>query len=389
MVNRLITEKLQYLATKFPVVTLTGARQCGKSTLLKNSFPSYRYVTLEDMDIRKMALEDPRGFLMNFGAKTIIDEAQYAPDLFSYIQTKVDAENESGMYILSGSHNFLLMQSITQSLAGRTAILKLAPFSVPELKSASLLPTDLNQWLFTGAYPRIYDKEILPTDFYPNYIQTYVERDVRILKELTNLTQFVRFLKLCAARVGQLLNMSSLANECDISVPTANSWLSVLETSYIVFLLKPYHKNYNKRLVKSPKLYFYDTGLVASLLGLASASQLSTHYLRGEMFENMVVTEYVKKLYAQGREPQIYFWRDSNQNEVDLLIEVDGHLQAVEIKSGATLNNSYFKSLNHFQSISNLSKDALTVVYGGDVDFITDNGRYISWKNWGEFNFEL
>jgi predicted AAA+ superfamily ATPase len=387
MVERNVTDKLLYLTTKFPVVTLTGARQCGKSTLLKSSFPDYRYVTLEDLDIRRQAIEDPRGFLNNFGAKTIIDEAQYAPDLFSYIQTKTDAENETGMYILSGSQNFLLMQNITQSLAGRTALLKLAPFSISELKRASLLPVSLNDWLFTGGYPRIYDRSIFPTDFYPNYIQTYIERDVRQLREINSATQFVRFLKLCAARTGQLLNVNSLANECGITTLTANAWLSVLETGNILFLLKPYYKNYNKRLIKSPKLYFYDTGLAASLLGLENSMQLSTHYLRGELFENMVIAEYMKKEFAKGKEPQIYFWRDSNQNEVDLLIETGNSLQAVEIKSSATLDIHYFKGLIHFQKISDITQNNLTVVYSGDADYATQTGKFISWKNWGTFEF--
>ena len=383
MIERDITEKLYYLATKFPVVTLTGARQCGKSTLLKSCFPAYRYVTLEDLDMRRQAIEDPRGFLSNFGIKTIIDEAQYAPDLFSYIQTKVDAENETGIYFLSGSQNFLLMQSITQSLAGRTALLKLAPFSIQELKRASRLPASLNDWLFTGGYPRIYDKTIDPTDYYPNYIQTYIERDVRLLRQINKLSQFVRFLKLCAARVGKLLNVNSLAIECGITVPTVNAWLSVLETGNILFFLKPYYKNFNKRLIKSPKLYFYDTGLVASLLGLENTMQLSTHYLRGELFENMVVVEYMKRKFAQGKEPQIYFWRDSNQNEVDLLIESGGALHAVEIKSVATLNNSYFKGLHLFQQIAGIDTNNLSVIYGGDTDYLTPNGQFISWMNWG------
>jgi len=336
------------------------------------------------MDMRRQAVEDPRGFLSNFGTRTIIDEAQYASDLFSYIQTKVDDQNEVGMYLLSGSQNFLLMQSITQSLAGRTALIKLAPFSVSELKRVSLLPASLNDWLFTGGYPRIYDREIHPADFYPNYIQTYIERDVRLLRQITNLSQFVRFLKLCAARIGQLLNINSLANECGITVPTVNAWLSVLEIGSIIFLLKPYYKNYSKRIIKSPKLYFYDTGLAASLLGLESSMQLSTHYLRGELFENMVIAEYVKGEFAKGKEPQIYFWRDSNQNEVDLLIETGGALHAVEIKSGATLNDSYFKGLKHFQQISNIDANNMTVVYGGDADYLTQNGRFVSWRNLGD-----
>ena len=381
MVERIIAEKVKYLATKYPVVTLTGTRQCGKSTLLKSAFPDYRYVSLEDLDLRMMAQDDPRGFLQNFSSRTIIDEAQYVPQLFSYIQTLVDAENEAGMYILSGSHNFLLMQNISQSLAGRTAVLKLAPFSVLELKNAGLLPDNLNDFLYTGGYPRIYDKQIPPADFYPHYIQTYIDRDIRTLRSIANLSQFVRFLKLCAARVGQLLNVSALANEAEITVPTANAWLSLLESSYVLFLLKPYHKNFNKRLVKSPKLYFYDTGLVSSLLGLNSSEQLSTHYLRGKLFENMVVSEVVKKHFFAGVEPQIYFWRDSNQNEVDLLIETGGELRAVEIKSSATMKNDFFNTLESFRQVSGIEQKNLSVIYGGDIDYTTQRGKFVSWKN--------
>ncbi|MDR2907133.1 MAG: ATP-binding protein [Bacteroidales bacterium] len=381
MVSRIITEKLHYLATKYPVLTLTGSRQCGKSTLLKSIFPNYRYVSLEDLDMRMMAKDDPRGFLENFGSKTIIDEAQYVPELFSYIQTKVDAQNEVGMYILSGSHNFLLLQNITQSLAGRTAVLKLAPFSISELKTAGLLPQNLNTWLYTGGYPRIYDKQIEPTDFYPHYIQTYIDRDIRTIRDIANLSQFVRFLKLCAARVGQLINLSSLANDAEITVPTARAWLSLLESSYVLFLLKPYHNNFNKRLTKSPKLYFYDTGLVSSLLGLEHSDQLSTHYLRGELFENMVVSEIVKTHFFEGKEPQLYFWRDSNKHEVDLLIETGGQLQAIEIKSSATMKPDFFANLELFRSISGIKKENLSVVYGGDTDYTTQRGRFVSWKN--------
>lgn len=381
MILRKITEKIKFLALKYPVVTLTGTRQCGKSTLLKSAFPDYKYVSLEDLDLRMMAKADPRGFLQNFGAKTIIDEAQYVPELFSYIQTKIDAQNEAGMYILSGSHNFLLLQNISQSLAGRTAVLKLAPFSISELKNANLLPDSLNEFLFTGGYPRIYDKQISPVDFYPHYIQTYIDRDIRTIREIANLSQFVRFLKLCAARTGQLLNVSALANEAEITVPTANAWLALLESSYVIFLLKPYHNNLNKRLVKSPKIYFYDTGLASSLLGLESAAQFATHYLRGEIFENMVISEIVKKHFFEGKEPQIYFWRDSNKNEVDLLIENGGQLQAIEIKSSATMKNDFFNSLQLFQLISGIDKENLSVIYGGDTDYQTQKGKFISWRN--------
>jgi len=380
-IQRQLKDKLLHLATKYPVITLTGVRQCGKSTLLKSCFPDYKYISLEDLDMRQLAEVDPRGFLNNFGQKLIIDEAQYVPTLFSYIQTFADTINEAGMYILSGSQNFLLMQNITQSLAGRTAVLRLSTFSISELKSENIEISNVNNWLFKGGYPRIYDFNISPTDFYPSYIQTYIERDIRLLRNITNLSKFNRFLKLCAARTGQLLNITSLANEADITVSTVYAWLSILESSYIIYLLKPYHKNFNKRLVKTPKIYFHDTGLVASLLGITSSEQLSTHYLRGEIFENMVISDYVKSQYSNGLEPDIYFWRDSNQNEVDLLIEKNGQLIAVEIKSSATMNPTFFKTLKMFQTMSGLTSESLIVVYGGDIDYQTQLGKFISWKN--------
>ncbi len=384
MIARDITEKLKQLATKFPVITLTGVRQCGKSYLLKNIFPDYQYISLEDTDYRVMAVEDPRGFLNNFGEHLIIDEVQYAPNLFSYIQTRVDEKNETGMYILSGSQNFLLIEKISQSLAGRVAVLKLSPLSIHELQEARLLQKNVNEWLFTGGYPRIYDKQIEPTDFFPYYIQTYMERDVQTLRNIGNFLTFHKFLKLCAARVGQLLNINSLANECGISVPTVQTWISILEASYIVFLLQPYHKNYNKRLIKSPKLYFYDTGVLSSLLGMTTKEQVATHYLRGEIFENMVIADCVKNHYAQGKIPQIFFWRDSNQNEVDLLVENGLSLQAYEIKSSATINADFFKGLKKFSQIADISQDRTAVIYGGDINFRTSSGLFISWRNmWG------
>ncbi|MCH5302112.1 MAG: ATP-binding protein [Prevotella sp.] len=380
MIERNIEKKLTHLASKFPIVTLTGIRQCGKSTLLRNCFDDYRYVSLEDIDIRQMAQSDPRGFLQNFPSKTIIDEAQYAPELFSYLQTRVDEVNDTGMYILSGSHNFLLLESVSQSLAGRTAVLRLAPLSVSELTKAKKLPATINEWLFTGGFPRIYDKGIAPTDYFPSYIQTYIERDVRMLKNIGNLSAFTMFIKLCAARIGQLLNIQSIATACGITVNTANSWLSILETSYVVFLLKPYYRNFNKRLVKTPKLYFFDTGLAASLLGMTNSEQIGLHYMRGELFENMVIVEKAKSYYANGLEPQMYFWRDSNQNEVDLLTENGTELHAYEIKSSATMNNDHFKGLKRFAAVANLPVENQTVIYGGDTSMSTMQGNYLSWK---------
>jgi len=381
LIDRSISTKIQELSTKFPIISLTGPRQSGKSTLLKNIFNQYRYISLEDMDMRLMAMDDPRGFLRNIGKYTIIDEAQYAPQLFSYIQTETDRSNECGLYILSGSQNFLLLERISQSLAGRAAILKLFPLTIPELLSATMLPKSLNNLLFNGGYPAIYDRGISPADYYQSYIQTYVDRDIRLLKNISNYSVFARFLKLCAARTGQLLNVTSLSNECGISVPTVNEWLSLLETSYVIYLLKPYYKNFNKRLVKAPKIYFYDTGLLAALLGLTNDEQLGMHYMRGEIFENLVVSECLKNIHHQGREPQLYYWRDSNNNEVDLIIENGTSIQALEIKINASINPRFFDKLLKFQKFSNTPTENLKVVYGGDFDFSNDNGSIISWKN--------
>jgi predicted AAA+ superfamily ATPase len=381
MVVRNLQKQVLYYAEKFPIVTLTGPRQSGKSTLLRNSFPDYNYVSLEEPDIRLMAESDPKNFLNNLQGKTIIDEVQYVPDLFSYIQTRVDGENTSGMYILSGSQNFLLMQRITQSLAGRAAILKLLPFSYEEIKSFDS-DKSIDELILFGGYPRIYDKNILPHEFYPNYIQTYVERDVRQLRNITDLSMFIRFVKLCAGRIGQMLNLSSLANECGINFATAQAWLSLLETSYIVFQLKPYYKNFNKRLVKSSKLYFYDTGLACSLLSIENSAQVNTHYLRGELFENWVIAEHIKQSYAKAKEPAIYFWRDSNGHEVDLLIENGNEIEAFEIKSGSTMNPDHFKGLRHWQQISGTQPEQSHVIYTGEMAFKTQAGDYIPWKNW-------
>ena len=344
MIDRILQTKLQELSKKYPIVTLTGPRQSGKSTLLRHAFPDYKYVSLEDPDIRLFATEDPRGFLATYPDKTIIDEAQRVPALFSYLQTHTDREGHEGMYLLAGSHNFLLMENISQSLAGRTAILKLLPFSHAEMANGNILSSSINEEIFTGGYPRLYDKHITPSEFYPYYIQTYVERDVRLMKNIGDLSKFIRFIKLCAGRIGQLLNLSSLANECGVAVSTISTWISILEASYICYLLKPDYNNYAKRLVKTPKLYFYDTGLACSLLDIQTAEQVSSHFLRGGLFENLVINEFVKKSYNQGQEPDLTFWRDSTGNEVDLLQHIDGNLYAYV---GKTLRYPHRKPFSH------------------------------------------
>jgi predicted AAA+ superfamily ATPase len=380
MIARTIQQKIENLASKFPIVTLTGPRQSGKSTLLRHAFPDYQYVSLENLDVRTFATEDPHGFLKTYPRHVIIDEAQRVPTLFSYIQTHVDEVDEPGLYILSGSHNFLLMETVNQSLAGRTAILKLLPFSHDEKVSGGILPSTIDEEIFYGGYPRIFDKNISPTDYYPFYLQTYVERDVRMMKNIGDLSAFIRFLKLCAGRIGQLLNLSSLANDCGISVPTASSWLSLLEASYICHLLRPDWNNFSKRLVKTPKLYFYDTGLACSLLDISSPSQLATHYLRGGLFENLVITNFLKRAWNKGYEADLRFWRDSQGNEVDLLL-YDGstHPTAYEIKSGATFNTDFFSGLTKWASLSDTPTTSLNVIYSGKDTLTTSKGTLLAW----------
>lgn len=381
MIKRDLEEKLLNLSGKFPVITLTGPRQSGKSTLLKMCFPDYEYISLEDPDIRLFAQNDPRGFLATYPDKTILDEVQRVPELFSYIQTHVDKEEREGMYLLAGSHNFLLMQSIGQSLAGRTAILKLLPFSHREMNEAKILPGTVNEEIFKGAYPRLYDKHIDPVDFYLFYIQTYVERDVRQLKNIEDLSRFIKFIKLCAGRIGQLLNLSSLANECGISVSTVQAWISVLEASYIIYLLKPDHNNYSKRLVKTPKLYFYDTGLACSLLEIKDVEQLPTHFLRGGLFENLVINEFIKEALNKGNDPQISFWRDKTGNEVDLLQTVGNKQYAYEIKSGSTFSQDYFKGIAFWAKLSEAGPEQCKVIYNGENRMKTSIGEVIPWKS--------
>jgi predicted AAA+ superfamily ATPase len=379
MVERELLKKTKALLKKYPIVSITGPRQSGKSTLLKSAFKDYKYVSLEDIDIREFADKDSRGFISTFNDKVIIDEVQQCPKLFSFLQTHVDKENKEGMYLLSGSHNFLLMQAISQSLAGRCAILTLLPFSLREKKTAKIMKTNINDEIFFGSYPRIYDKDIFPTDFYPYYIQTYVERDVRMIKNIENINLFTRFIKLCAGRIGQILNLSSLANDCSISVSTVQSWLSLLEASYIVYLLKPESKNYNKRLIKSPKLYFYDTGLACSLLDIRNSEQLDTHFLRGSLFENYVINEKIKDALNEGVTPQITYFRDKVGHEVDLIEEKQGKQYGYEIKSSQTFNTDFFKNLNYWRNLSQVETSQCNIIYLGDLDLKTKDGNVIKY----------
>lgn len=379
MISREMQEKVQKLANQYPFVAVTGPRQSGKSTLLRNLFQDYDYVSLEDLDERDLAERDPRAFIRMHPDKAILDEVQRVPGLLSYLQTHADEVGRTGMYILSGSQNFLLMEKLGQSLAGRVALLDLLPFSHSELKAAGILPPSLDDEIFTGGYPRIFDKGIAPTDFYPSYLRTYVERDLRTLKNVGNLNLFVKFLKLCAGRIGQLLNESSLANECGVSTPTINSWLSVLEASFILYRLRPDFRNFNKRLVKTPKIYFYDTGLACSLLEIDSANQLKSHFARGSLFENLVINEFMKKSLNQGKEPRLSFWRDNVGHEVDLIQDRNGMPFAYEIKSGETFNREFLDNLNFWGKISGFPPEQRTVVYAGAKEMPLTEAQVVPW----------
>jgi len=375
IINRNITEHLKRMLTQFKVVSLTGPRQSGKTTLLRSEFSDYQYYNLERLDYREMILSDPMGFLKDKGVKIIFDEVQNVPDLFSYIQVFCDEKDETGQYILSGSQSFLLNEHISQSLAGRVNINNLFPFDIIEI------PGDTINWhklIVKGFYPVLYDKDISPNHFYPSYIQTYIDRDVRTLKNIGDLTAFSRFLKLCAGRVGQVLNLTSLANDTGITVNTAKSWLSILQASYIIYLVQPYYRNFNKRLIKSPKLYFYDTGVIASLLNIQHENDVKTHYLYGALFENLVISEFIKINYHNGKTPQIYYWRESNGTEIDCIIEQpNNNLLAIEIKAGQTYNKDFIKNIKNFSKIAFQIKKVL--IYGGEESMNLSDITIISW----------
>lgn len=367
MIDRRITPILQARLKKFPILTLTGPRQSGKSTLLRNCFPEYRYYNLERADFRRLILTDPVGFLQNQGEKVIFDEAQQIPELFSYLQVISDERATAGQYILAGSQSFLMNERITQSLAGRTSICHLFPFDISEIK----IGNDPFETILKGFYPRIYDFNIEPDDFYSSYIQTYIERDVRTIRSIGNLNTFSRFLGLCAGRIGQVLNLTSLANDTGISVNTAKTWLSLLEASFVLYQLQPYYKNFNKRLIKSPKIYFYDTGLACSLLNIKTRDMLRTHYLYGSLFENFVISEVIKMQHHAGQKPSVYYWRDNNGVEIDCIVEdSSGHLHALEIKGGATINSDYVRNLKLFPVKSD--RVSKKVIYTG-IDNISMN----------------
>ncbi|OHD68453.1 MAG: AAA family ATPase [Spirochaetes bacterium RBG_16_49_21] len=381
MIPRRAEKTLKEMARGYPIIAVTGPRQSGKTTLVRHVFNDREYVSLEEPDMLELATGDPRGFLSRYGGGVIIDEAQRAPALFSYLQAKVDIEKRYGAFILTGSQQFGLLSGITQSLAGRAGMVQLLPFSLEELKNTPVKTGSLFQILYKGMYPPLYDRKLDPKKWYASYIMTYIERDVRKLVNVKDLAIFQRFLRMCAARIGQLLNLSSLAADCGITHNTARAWISVLEASYIVFLLQPHFKNFGKRLVKTPKLYFFDTGLAAQLLNIQDPEHLAIHPQRGGLFESFVIGEQYKMQYNEGVAPNFYFWRNNLGDEIDLIIDKGDRLLAVEIKSGNTLNNDFFLNLEKWRKTTRAPADHTYLVFGGDSSHTYKGTKVFPWKD--------
>ncbi|SDG96086.1 hypothetical protein SAMN04487996_12632 [Dyadobacter soli] len=380
MIERIAASKIEQLATQFKSVAVTGPRQSGKTTLSRSLFPDKAYLSLENPDVRRFALEDPRGFLSRYESGAIFDEVQRAPELFSYLQEILDESPSPGRFILTGSNNFLLQQNISQTLAGRVAIVNLLPFSTEELFGNMTDVPDENQLIFKGLYPPIYEPGIPPEDWFPNYLRTYIDRDVRQIKNITDLIVFERFMRLLAGRSGQELNLTSLAVDTGVDTKTVQSWIGILESSFIIYLLRPHFKNFNKTLTKRPKVYFYDTGLVCSLLGISAIEQLPLHPLRGALFESLVVTELVKQRTNAGRPVNLYYWRDKTGREVDIVIDNGLTLIPVEIKAGKTVNNEFFGNITYWKKLSGATTGY--IAYAGNQ--IEERSNGISVMNWFE-----
>ncbi|WP_288592269.1 ATP-binding protein [uncultured Victivallis sp.] len=382
MILREIQQQLLKLAAMYPVVTITGPRQSGKTTLAKMTFPQYRYVSLENFDIRQMAEADPRGFLKSYAPPVIFDEIQRVPKLLSFIQTAVDEDKSYGQYILTGSHQPALGAGVSQSLAGRTGILQLLPLSISEM-TASGITLERDQYLYSGFMPRLYDTTLDPKNLYRDYFSTYVEKDVRQMLNIKDLSQFETFVKLLAGRVGQLVNMASLAGDVGVSSQTLAQWLSVLEASFIVFQLPGYYENFGKRLIKSKKLYFTEVGLATWLLGINSPEQVARDPLFGGLFENMVVIEALKQRFNAGETAELYFIRDSQGLEADLLFRKNNQtLIPVEIKGGMTWNKDFCKNLLKFRKLSEKFQPGF-VIYSGDLTPEIDGIRFLNFKDTG------
>ncbi len=374
------TDLLYQALRDYPVVVVTGPRQAGKSTLLRQALPKWQMLSLEDLDMREFAQSDPRAFLARYQAPLIIDEVQRAPDLLSYIQTAVDSSGLMGRYVLSGSQQFSLLAGVTQSLAGRASLIELLPLRLKELTDGGGMPASLDRYLLQGGYPAVHARSLDTQRYYADYVASYVERDVRSLAAVQDLGNFQRFMRLCAARTGQLLNLNALANDCGIAQPTANAWMNLLEASFIVRRIAPYCRNFGKRLVKTPKLYFLDTGLCAWLLGITTEREMQTHYARGALFETWAVTEALKWRAVRGNAQPLYFWRDNIGNEVDLLLEQNGGITLVEFKSGQTFQPEWLRSMQTVQRhIGQPTRNS--VLYGGDLTAARSDAHVVGWRD--------
>jgi predicted AAA+ superfamily ATPase len=371
-IRRAIEAELQQLLKEYPVVTILGPRQAGKTTLAKESLKEYSYANLEDPETREIAQEDPKAFLARYGDRVVVDEVQRVPELLSHIQVRVDEAKGNGQYVLTGSHQLSLREAISQSLAGRTAILNLLPFSISELKSADIQFNRFEDYCFTGFLPRIYEESQRPTTAYSNYYQTYIERDVRQLIQLKDSSLFEKMIKLLAGRIGQVLDYSSLANDVGVDAKTVRHWISILEASFIVFKLSPYFENFGKRVIKSPKYYFTDVGLLCFLLGIRESDQISRDPLVGQIFENLVVIECLKFRYNKGMLPDLYFFRDSKGNEVDVVAQSGRFIKAIEIKSASTFSMKQLRGIRRFNSITDKVESSY-LIYTGDALALSDN----------------
>ncbi len=382
MIARDITNQLIEAASQFPVIAVLGPRQSGKTTLVQSIFSKHSYVSLEDLDNRLIATNDPRRFLNDFASEAgiILDEIQHVPSLLSYIQTMVDREKKKGYFIITGSQNILVNQAVTQTLAGRIALFTLFPLSIHELSGSSLLPSKIEEAVFQGAYPIVYAENLPPLKVYSHYITSYIERDVRQIKNIASVNLFRRFLQLCAGRTGQILNLSGLGSDLGVDHKTISSWISVLEASYVIFLLYPYYENFGKRLIKSPKFYFVDTGIACSLLNIRSSTEVMNHHMRGALVETFIISDLFKQYYNLDRRPSLYFWRDSKGNEIDCIIEESQYTIPLEIKAAKTVASDFFKQFDYWKTIAPKTPQQSLVVYGGSENRSWSDAKVLSWQ---------
>ncbi len=380
MIQREAEKKLIQLAQSFKVVAVIGPRQSGKTTLVKKIFPEKEFISLENLDVRLYATEDPRGFLENLPNGAILDEIQRAPALFSYLQERIDNSTQKGLFILTGSNNFLLQENIVQTLAGRVGYITLLPFTVNELSKADMTHQADTDYIINGFYPPIYDQNIKASDWYPNYIKTYIERDVRQIKNINNLLIFEKFIQVLAGRTAQELNLNAISIEVGVDLKTIKSWIGILESSFIIYLLKAHHKNYKKTIVKRPKVYFYDVGLVCSLLRIKKLEHLENNPFKGALFETMVVIEIVKFYANKGVNPPLFYWRDKTGYEIDLIIDNYNKITPIEIKAGKTFMSNWFKNINYWKKLS-LQKNAYVLYSGKQEQKRSDGNHVLNWKN--------